>query len=51
MSSVAKVPDFRPAPNQGGNVELYEVENGALGLSYSYSLHSIDKPDGLLRAR
>src|SRR3984885_4616355 len=23
----------------------------ALGLSYSYSLHSIDKPDGLLRAR
>ena len=24
---------------------------GALGLSYSYSLHSIDKPDGLLRAR
>jgi SAM-dependent methyltransferase len=24
---------------------------GALGLSYSYSLHSIDKPDGLLCAR
>jgi SAM-dependent methyltransferase len=24
---------------------------GALGLSYSYSLHAIDKPDGLLRAR
>ena len=24
---------------------------GALGLSYSYSLHTIDKPDGLLRAR
>ena len=30
MSSVAQAPDFRPAPNQGGNVELYEVENRAL---------------------
>jgi SAM-dependent methyltransferase len=26
----AKLPDFRPAPNQGGNVELYEAENRAL---------------------
>jgi SAM-dependent methyltransferase len=24
------LPDFRPAPNQGGNVELYELENQAL---------------------
>ena len=24
---------------------------GALGLGYSYSLHAIDKPDGLLRGR
>ena len=28
--SLAVVPDFRPAPNQGGNVELYELENRAL---------------------
>jgi SAM-dependent methyltransferase len=26
----ADLPDFRPAPNQGGNIELYEVENRAL---------------------
>jgi SAM-dependent methyltransferase len=25
----AQLPDFRPAPNQGGNIELYEVENRA----------------------
>jgi ubiquinone/menaquinone biosynthesis C-methylase UbiE len=29
QGSAAKLPDFRPAPNQGGNVELYEVENRA----------------------
>ena len=28
--TVAKLPDFKPAPNQGGNIELYEVENRAL---------------------
>jgi len=28
--SLAVVPDFRPAPNQGGNIELYELENRAL---------------------
>jgi SAM-dependent methyltransferase len=32
------LPDFKPAPNQGGNVELYEVENRALD------------PDGFLLA-
>ncbi|HVT69344.1 MAG TPA: class I SAM-dependent methyltransferase [Trebonia sp.] len=26
----AELPDFRPAPNQGGNIELYEAENEAL---------------------
>jgi SAM-dependent methyltransferase len=29
-AGTAELPDFRPAPNQGGNVELYEVENQAL---------------------
>jgi ubiquinone/menaquinone biosynthesis C-methylase UbiE len=29
-ASPAVAPDFRPAPNQGGNIELYEVENRAL---------------------
>jgi SAM-dependent methyltransferase len=28
--SAAELPDFKPAPNQGGNVDLYEVENQAL---------------------
>ena len=28
--SLAVVPDFKPAPNQGGNIELYELENHAL---------------------
>lgn len=28
--SAAGLPDFRPAPNQGGNTRLYEVENRAL---------------------
>jgi SAM-dependent methyltransferase len=28
--SAAELPDFKPAPNQGGNIELYEVENRAL---------------------
>jgi ubiquinone/menaquinone biosynthesis C-methylase UbiE len=28
--SAAELPDFRPAPNQGDNIELYEVENRAL---------------------
>ena len=28
--SVAELPDFRAAPNQGGNIELYELENQAL---------------------
>jgi SAM-dependent methyltransferase len=28
--SVAELPDFKHAPNQGGNIELYEVENRAL---------------------
>ena len=26
----AELPDFKPAPNQGGNADLYEVENRAL---------------------
>jgi len=26
----AELPDFKPAPNQGGNIELYEAENRAL---------------------
>jgi len=26
----AELPDFKPAPNQGGNTELYEAENRAL---------------------
>jgi SAM-dependent methyltransferase len=30
MVSAAELPDFKPAPNQGGNIELYEVENRAL---------------------
>lgn len=30
IASTAELPDFRPAPNQGGNIELYEVENRAL---------------------
>ena len=30
LISAANVPDFKPAPNQGGNVELYELENQAL---------------------
>ena len=30
IASEAGLPDFRPAPNQGGNIELYEVENQAL---------------------
>jgi SAM-dependent methyltransferase len=30
IASAAELPDFRPAPNQGGNIELYEVENQAL---------------------
>jgi SAM-dependent methyltransferase len=28
--SKAELPDFKQAPNQGGNIELYEVENRAL---------------------
>jgi SAM-dependent methyltransferase len=28
--SAAELPDFKPAPNQGGNTELYELENQAL---------------------
>ena len=28
--SKAELPDFKHAPNQGGNIELYEVENRAL---------------------
>jgi SAM-dependent methyltransferase len=28
--SAARLPDFKPAPNQGGNAGLYEVENQAL---------------------
>jgi SAM-dependent methyltransferase len=28
--SAAELPDFRPAPNQGGNIALYEVENRAV---------------------
>ena len=28
--SAARLPDFKAAPNQGGHVELYEVENRAL---------------------
>jgi ubiquinone/menaquinone biosynthesis C-methylase UbiE len=27
--SAAELPDFMPAPNQGGNIELYEMENRA----------------------
>lgn len=30
IASAAKLPDFRPAPNQGGNIGLYELENQAL---------------------
>ena len=30
LMSGANVPDFRSAPNQGGNIELYELENQAL---------------------
>src|ERR1700734_3694756 len=30
LINAANVPDFKPAPNQGGNVELYELENRAL---------------------
>ena len=26
----AELPDFKPAPNQGGNIDLYEAENRAL---------------------
>src|ERR1700761_6381884 len=29
MVSVAGLTDFRPAPNQGDNIELYELENRA----------------------
>ena len=29
-AGAAELPDFRPAPNQGGNVGLYETENRAL---------------------
>ena len=29
-ASATGLPDFKPAPNQGGNIELYEVENQAL---------------------
>jgi len=36
--SGSELPDFKPAPNQGGNIELYEVENRALD------------PDGFLLA-
>lgn len=28
--SAAELPDFRPAPDQGGNIELHEAENQAL---------------------
>lgn len=28
--TTAELPDFKPAPNQGGNIGLYEVENRAL---------------------
>jgi SAM-dependent methyltransferase len=30
ITGAAELPDFKRAPNQGGNVELYEVENRAL---------------------
>ena len=30
LMSVAKLPDFKTAPNQGGNIALYELENQAL---------------------
>lgn len=30
IAGAAGLPDFRPAPNQGGNAGLYEVENRAL---------------------
>ena len=29
MAGPAELPDFRPAPNQGGHTELYELENQA----------------------
>ena len=29
ISPAAELPDFKPAPNQGGNIALYEVENRA----------------------
>jgi SAM-dependent methyltransferase len=29
-AGTAELPDFRPAPNQGGHVDLYEAENRAL---------------------
>ena len=28
--AAAQLPDFKPAPNQGGNIDLYELENQAL---------------------
>lgn len=30
IAGAAELPDFRPAPNQGGNIGLYEVENRAV---------------------
>jgi SAM-dependent methyltransferase len=30
IAGTAELPDFKPAPNQGGNIELYELENQAL---------------------
>jgi SAM-dependent methyltransferase len=30
LPEATKLPDFRPAPNQGGHVDLYELENQAL---------------------
>ena len=30
LQAAAELPDFRPAPNQGGNIDLYELENQAL---------------------
>jgi SAM-dependent methyltransferase len=30
QGSAARLPDFKPAPNQGGNIGLYETENRAL---------------------
>lgn len=29
MTNDARLPDFNPSPNQGGNIDLYEVENEA----------------------